>query len=350
MRKIFICFIILNISNILSAQELQKAVVVDQFLHKLFFVEDMTFISGYYKNKTAFLYSSSEKQESYTRMRASSNYTRTNYPLCWDLYNNNIYPVAGLDEFGGAFSFFKVPVIFVDTLTYKSIEKATEDSLRQIYKTEKEYRDFVFNVLWRNDINKSNSRGIPPISHLPRELEGRHKDFPLKPGSISFDIAIIDSVNIEFYIRDMKQITRWHYKYPPTYLDKQAPDAWIEIATYSSDTLGSYPYLEKNLWIMNLKDGWQTNPKADRVYKRWTKVDPTYTDKPYIPSGKKHIYESIKDSLFFKGHFKITIQNGQRYIINTLHGSIYIITPSEIAKIGQVNMNGYREVNGEKYL
>jgi hypothetical protein len=306
-------------------------------------------LGNYFKNNNAFLRRNTHYgKESFTWLRAGCDFINTHYPFCWDVLGDNAYALAGGDDFGVSFGVFKVPINFKDSLTYVQQEEAFHDSLKQVYKTEKEYKEYIYNVYWRKLSQKRNSRTVTQLSELPRVLQGRYKDYPLKPGAISFDMIVLDSANIEFYIRDMKQLTRWHYKYPPTYLDHEESDAWKEIITYSSDTLGSYPYLEENLWIMNLEDGWQNHPKADRVLKKWKQVEEPYCNNPYLPSGRKHKYKAISDSSFFQGHFKAIKQSEQRYLVNTLHGAIYILTPEKIVMIGQIKMDDYFLLNEEK--
>lgn len=65
-------------------------------------------------------------------------------------------------------------------------------------------------------------------------------------------------------------------------------------------------------------------------------------------SGTKTIANSITDTLFFDGHFKVLHQDGEKYIFNRQHGIIYHMGDSSIARIGTVLVgDNYPKIQGK---
>lgn len=84
---------------------------------------------------------------------------------------------------------------------------------------------------------------------------------------------------------------------------------------------------------------------------------PNY-DEDYIPrfvldyySGKKPLHNAITDSLFFDGHFKVIVQDNEKFLINREHANIYHIGPENINRIGSVDSSkDYSKIRGKRYF
>lgn len=97
------------------------------------------------------------------------------------------------------------------------------------------------------------------------------------------------------------------------------------------------------------------NDKTDSTYNvgKWKEIVtynskeylPIFSEKRYLPSGKKELTKSkaIKDDNFFIGDFKIIKLGKNVFVINTDHGAIYHIGREKIVKVGQVNMKKYQK-------
>ncbi len=342
----FFYIITLSILSIQSSgQNINKIIISKTDWHEIKPIQHDTFLGNFYKDCAFLENKRNDFVRTYTNLYSQFNHPKTGFSYCWDINGEKVYCLDAVDSENSFCSIFKFDIVKNDTSLILKKEKNFHDSLKQVYKTDSLYKNYLYEYYYPQKSRKKNSRSVISISKLGKVLNGKNNDYSLSYGAICYDFIVLDSTNMEFYIRDKKQLTRWHYRYPPTYLDKQAPDAWTETITYSADTLGSYPYLEENLWIMNLEDGWQTNKNAHRVYNKWKRVEPTQTDNPYLPSGKKHKYQSIVDSAFFVGQFKVIKQGSNRYFINTQHGAIYTLSSDSLVRIGQIEMDNYLPLN-----
>jgi hypothetical protein len=135
---------------------------------------------------------------------------------------------------------------------------------------------------------------------------------------VSYDLlAGREGGGLEVLLRNKYELSVWRYSYPdsgdalfearPT---SELHEDWEEVVTFSIDTI---PFLPA---------GWAG---GDRL----------------LPSGKHHRYRSIPDSAFFQGHFKAIRQGSETFLFNTATGYLYHLGPEDIARVGQVNLQGY---------
>lgn len=352
-RYIILSGIILLFGTGVNAQNIEKAMINKGCLYSIHKIYQEFFMGNYHKYYSAFLERNcditKENPLTYTWLYSDYYFPKMQYPYCWDIFNNDVYPISAPHGTGIHFSVFKLDIIKKDTATFLEEQKRFYDSLRQIYTTEEEFKTYKYNVLWKRKSKQRNGRSIPVIYKLMDMLKGDYNDFSIKPGMICYDFCVLDTSKMEFYVRGIKQFTKWLYHYPPNHKDPSKPENWEELITYSADTLGSYPYLDENLWILHFPDTLKDDPRAQKKFRRLYKLpDEPYTDKNYVPSGHHHQYEAIDDSLFFEGHFKIVPQGKERFVINTQHGAIYWLGQQAIQKVGQIQMDQYLSLNNKK--
>jgi len=251
------------------------------------------------------------------------------FPLCWDILGDNFYPIAfveGNNRIGPEFGIARYPLEKEDTIKVLERERKLQEDLKAQFPDEKERENQYYSIL----INRSylrNSRNLTIISQLIERLE---KNYYLvrkriAPQAVCYDFFLTDTERMEFLIRDTAQVTHWSYYYPPT---PKGKSSWEEIKTYSSVAKGEYSITD----TMLLKRGERKE-----------------FGNPYLPSGKKTVYESVGDSLFFTGHFKFIAQGENRFIINQHHGAIYYLGENAIEKVGQIDLANYtRTLKGQK--
>lgn len=132
------------------------------------------------------------------------------------------------------------------------------------------------------------------------------------------------------------------------------------------ENLGYDMLVQKDTYIFFLRTGrkftiWKATINYENQYSILTdwREEVTYTsDSTYqslikepvlnavIPSGKKHLYQSIEDKLFFHGHFKVIQQKDHLFLVNTNHGAIYYIGEKGVHKIGQIKIHRSSRRNG----
>ena len=129
--------------------------------------------------------------------------------------------------------------------------------------------------------------------------------------SLSFDIHSFNDNEIKFYLRDPDAFYIWQCELPK----KGSIGEWKQLAVYVTP-----------------------------------EIDMEYPPRKYSESfnKKKVKYNSIKDSLFMDGHFKVIIQNENTFIINRNHGNIYLVAKKKIIRIGKVDVeNNYPKLGGK---
>ncbi|MCG8328772.1 MAG: hypothetical protein MI974_13860 [Chitinophagales bacterium] len=127
---------------------------------------------------------------------------------------------------------------------------------------------------------------------------------------IAYDIQHLEDSVYHVYIRNKKELTVWQYTYPD-YGNSSSSDHWTDLVTYSVDS---------------------TNYMPTATFKRRGGG---------IPNIKNYNYESITDTDFFEGDFKVIKQKNNTFCINIHNGSIYYIGSTFIKKVGSVVLNNY---------
>jgi len=327
---ICLCF-----SYSIKAQEdiLDKALIVNNQIHWLKVIEPTdNFMELPLKIPTPFLRTFNLQKKHlpiFSEMFLIAYSRLYDFPLCWDILGDNFYPIAfveGNNRIGPEFGIARYPLEKEDTIKVLERERKLQEDLKAQFPDEKERENQYYSIL----INRSylrNSRNLTIISQLIERLE---KNYYLvrkriAPQAVCYDFFLTDTERMEFLIRDTAQVTHWSYYYPPT---PKGKSSWEEIKTYSSVAKGEYSITD----TMLLKRGERKE-----------------FGNPYLPSGKKTVYESVGDSLFFTGHFKFIAQGENRFIINQHHGAIYYLGENAIEKVGQIDLANYtRTLKGQK--
>lgn len=131
----------------------------------------------------------------------------------------------------------------------------------------------------------------------------------------------------------------------PKYLSDSTREAYINTLSFDisvkDDSLTFYLTDEDAFYIWDCK----IPPKGER-YAEWNQVaayTSHYFQEEFIPrdesksyNKQKEIRNAIKDTLFFDGHFKVIVQNREKYIINRKHGNIYHLGKKGIKCIGKI--------------
>jgi hypothetical protein len=242
------------------------------------------------------------------------------FPTVWDIRDSLAYAISSADgRSPGAsrFSFFRVRLAEEAREIRRARDSLIFVEIAARYPDRSE-RKRMIDAHLEAQSRFRNRRSVFPLYYLFRWLSGRQGEAffqPIPEGAASFDMLSQSDSIFWFYICDERQFTVWRYRYPaPDAPD--SPDDWIELATYSLDTVGGYRPPETSLWYHT--------PKLE-----------------YHPSGKDHRYQSIPDSAFFQGHFKAIRQGGETFIFNTTTGYLYHLGPEDIARVGQVNLQNY---------
>jgi len=130
--------------------------------------------------------------------------------------------------------------------------------------------------------------------------------------TLSFDVFVESTHELFLYLRDSNALYIWKC----SDYDSSKKGIWQEVNVYTSSkvNLNSPPL----------------------------KYSPSY-------SGTKTISNSICDSLFFDGHFKVIPQGNEVFIINREHGYIYHVGSTAIIRIGVVELtNDYPKIQGKQ--
>lgn len=139
---------------------------------------------------------------------------------------------------------------------YESIEDKTQRNVPNFVAPVSE----IFNKHKEAQLDRNKLHGVVRFKFLRESLEMR---------DITFDFFWQKDNEFMIFVRDDAMITQWHYNYPGKTV-RNKPNDWKEIRTYTWQPKGSYE-----------------------------KQDTT----PYLPSGKKHIYNAFPDTL---ANFKLT--------------------------------------------
>jgi hypothetical protein len=194
-----------------------------------------------------------------------------------------------------------IPLKYEKTNSLREEERIIVDSLINIYGESKSYE-----LLINASIELENERTIYPILDWKEVTFERNRYLP-----IDYDILSLGERKYLIFIKNSKELTIWKYYYPEVGTPKvhrEGRNDWTEEVTYSKDTLVFF---------------------SSQMMNRC------------LPSGNKHIYESIKDSSFFQGHFKVVQQGSETFCINTNTGFIYHIGDEDIARVGEIELKNY---------
>lgn len=162
---------------------------------------------------------------------------------------------------------------------------------------------------------------FPPIINISEEIDL----------VINIDMYSQNSDSMRFYMRDKSAL----YVYTLTI------DTITAINKYK-------PGIDKCRNNDQQKTSWQekvvyASPDFDPefpIYKYW---------KSY--SGEKTQFNAITDSLFFEGNYKVIMQNDQTYLFNRKYGHIYLLTDTEVIRIGTIRLTDeYPAIKGHKYI
>lgn len=205
--------------------------------------------------------------------------------------------------------------------------------------------DTIFNLdFWRSNSGRSSyinyrqfeSKDSLELTYLPRDLEIKKNTFLLIPllhyfksfgklryklnreelididNTLNFDIYAPNDKKLEFYLRDKEAFYIWECDVP----DKGIVANWHQVSVYG------------------LKD-WDVN----------------YPPRKYSESysSEKVKLNSIPDSLFLQGHFKVVVQGKNKFIVNREHALIYYMNDKEIVKVGGIDVSkDYPTIRGKK--
>ena len=183
------------------------------------------------------------------------------------------------------------------------------DSLITTYGSKKEALSTIMSEKWV----KRNARGVRPVTDWFVVFDIFEK-YCLPYYPIEYDFTPETDSTFLFYIRNKKELSVWHYNYPKEKSIKSKRSDWQELVTYSIDTI---PFITGSPCLQ----------KSDT-----TKL---------LPWGEHHLYESIQDTMFFKGRFKIIQQKGETFSINLHTGYIHHIGEDKITRVGRVEIKAY---------
>ncbi len=214
--------------------------------------------------------------------------------ICWDIDGNMISYTSKFGNKNGIQ--FK---LHLDTLEKRNIyeKKRFYDSiakdLNAKYPDDEDYFDAMLSFSVKESSNvKSLGLRIPTRIYALIAFYGKDSE------SFAFSfINILDGYL--FYIRYGDEISIWNFH--------SSDNSWKEQKTYSFDS---------NMYFKASKD--------------------------FLPGEENFKFNSIKDSLFFQGHFKAIRQNDNIFIVNQDHGAIYWIGDEAIYKVGQVDIGNYK--------
>jgi hypothetical protein len=200
-------------------------------------------------------------------------------------------------------------LVSIDSATYSQQKRREGEIFQQTYPDEKE-RYYAALRKTGEQQAKNRYQSIPILGFKCRYLRYHKGDILSSEeyinyyiDKISFDIDVLDSTLIHYYLRDDEELTIWSFDYPPAG-ELPQKDGWRELITYT---------------------------KREQPDKR-------EGQKPYrlLPGGDKTQLSSVSDESFFTGHFKVIRQDKQLFIINLNHGAVYHLGPEKIEKVAQL--------------
>lgn len=201
----------------------------------------------------------------------------------------------------------------LDTMDFSKRQRLTEilvDSLTLKFGT----RSKAIARIGLNQMERKNIRGLKPLlawfKVFDKFLPGTKAYYPIR-----YDFIPATDSTYLFYIRNRKELSVWYFHYPKEQKIKSKDSDWKELVTYSIDTI---PFVLGN---------------------RFFSMSRSSTNQ--LPIGKHHLYQSIQDTSFFIGNFKIIRQKQQTFCINTHLGNIYHIGKDSIVKVGHLNVKNY---------
>lgn len=146
---------------------------------------------------------------------------------------------------------------------------------------------------------------------------------------INMDMYSQNSDSMQFYMRDKKAL----YVYTIT----------IDTITNIFDSTKEIDWSSKHeraCWREDIVYTTMNSEKESPIYKYWT-----------FYSGEKTQFNAITDSLFFEGNYKVIMQNDQTYLFNRKYGHIYLLTDTEVIRIGTIRLTDeYPAIKGHKYI
>ena len=241
------------------------------------------------------------------------------FPYCWDICDTLWF---SLTSSGGSFTYGTNFRFYRDLL--KKPEQAIVIGGYDEQKFSETYpKIFENSVIFSPFFLKSyykNFRTIEPLKQLYNVLlfSKEKKSLP----EATFNFMPVSNDSILFYVRVQNQLTIWSYYYPSPGI-KSSQSNWKEVKTYLADTIG----LKVPRNILRLK----------------------LAEMDFLPSDEKQIFNSIKDSFFFDGHYDVVKQHEIVYIINLKHGNIYFLSNKRIENVGKIDLDEYvLEFKGKK--
>ena len=174
-------------------------------------------------------------------------------------------------------------------IKYRPFE--TLDSVQLEESEEQWIKEYTISLTPLNDYNWSLA------THRPKYLSDSTREAYVN--ALSFDITVKDD-SLTFFLTDKDALYIWDCKIPPK---GERYAKWNQVAVYTSQ------YFQEEFIPRN----------ESKSYNK-----------------QKEIHNAIKDTLLFDGHFKVIVQNNEKYIINRNHGNIYHIGKMKIKYIGKV--------------
>ena len=187
-----------------------------------------------------------------------------------------------------------------------------------------------------------NVREIPFLSYLFNYYHLAKDNYweLIESKGITYDYVHVSDTTYRFFVRDNKQLTVWefkrlsskirHYDYFDPYLRKTS----TQIKTYCYKDGVSFIKLEMPS-DEDKRRNYYTSVEKEKVLS-------THYDSTWLPQKEKYIPYAIKDTMFFKGHFRTINQNDQIFFVHLQHGGIYYLSEKTIDKIGQVDLTNYK--------
>lgn len=332
-------------SSTLSAQTLEKSILQDD---KFYFREIRTEIASSWGSDSTY-----EALTAYMRVynfdkpqkKNIVNYlhvvTESHYPIyvAWDIINQT----AHLQSSSSGYT--KTSLVLKDSA---QIIQERRDSIRVLDEKYKGQKD----VLLGKYLQMAGYHTLPfydgsstPLftlkHHLCNRILHQHPVRYVEEGTLGYTFLISekDTNVVDFFIRDTLQMTHWRHQVLDTSYwvpEDEWKYQWEEVATYSRDTSQMHLRVHPNFLKF-----YRFHPKYPN---RKVPVLPDYKPRIFMPSGKKHYYRSISDSLFLRGNFEIyqPADSKALFFINLHHGGIYTIHQDRIEKIAQIDFSGYK--------
>ncbi len=315
----FVVVILLKIfiNQLTVAQILEKGIIKNNMLY---IAEKATGID--YQTIAPYLlsYNLNEKAEpAYTELFVSYKTTNFNLPFCYDITEKWAYPMGGFEGSMTSptrFAVWRTPICLFDSTTFV---KNTEDFWAKIlkaYPNEPQKSNAINHVV--DSVSKSRQKfSIFPVMKLMSYHKEIKRNRNKLKNAVCYDFRIIDSTHFDFFVRDWEIMTRWKCTCSKDINNSQIQTIWEETITYSMDSVS-----------LNSE-----------------------TPMEYLPTKHKTIINSVKDSAFFTGHFKVIYQKDEIFMINIHHGNIYWIGPQSIELVGKIDIQNYPvELLGRRFF